>query len=127
MSRRCLDSKILTSDKFRALPITAKILYIYLNFEADNYGFLASAQGTINNVGATQDDLETLITNDYILRLSKDVYCITDWFIHNKEDKRLTPDFDEIELVELKNKKYILKNQNNIDDGRFHFLPNQKE
>ena len=123
MSKRCLESKILTSDKFQSLPVTTKLLYIYLIFEADNYGFLASAQGTISRIGATKEDLERLIINDYILPLSKDVYCIVHWFIHNKEDKRLTPDFQEIELVELKNKQYVLKNTALVEDGKYHYLP----
>lgn len=123
MSKRCIESKLIYSDKFLAMPLSARMLYIYLNLEADNYGFLASANGTINHIGATQSDLELLIENEFILRLSKDVYCITDWFIHNKADTRLTPDFDEYNLVELRNKKYYLKDRNLIDDGKYHFLP----
>lgn len=126
MSKRCLESKILNSDKFQSLPATTKLLYIYLILEADNYGFLANAQGTMTRIGATYEDLERLIINEYVLQLTKDVYCIKHWFVHNKEDKRLSPDFQEIELVELRNKQYVLKTAD-IDDGTYHYLPSDKQ
>lgn len=120
--KRCLESKILSSDKFLSLPITTRLLYIYLNLEADNRGFLASAQGTIKKIGASQEDLENLIINEYLIKLPNDVYCITHWFIHNKEDRRLSSDFQESELVDLRNKQYILRDDNFKNDG-YNFLP----
>ena len=124
MARRCLESKILNSDKFTNLPITSQILYIFLNLEADNYGFIGNTKNIIKQInGASSNDLENLIEEGFILKLSKDVFCITHWFIHNKEDKRLEPIFQEYNLVEIKNKQYVLKPNAIIDDGKYHYLP----
>ena len=122
MSKRCLDSKIISSDKFTQLDMSAKLLYIYLIFEADNYGFLASAYGTVQRIGTTTQDLKQLIDCGFLLKLPNDVYCIVHWFIHNKEDKRLTPDFQEIEYVELRNKQWCLRDDIDLPDG-YKYLP----
>ena len=108
------------------MPLQSQMLYILLNFEADNYGFLSSTRSTIKRCGAAEEDLENLIINGYLLQLTKDVYVITHWFIHNKEDRRAVPSYEEFNQVELKNKQYYIRDTF-ADPQEYRFISEREE
>ena len=103
--RRCIDSSVIKSDRFRDMPLSSQMLFIHLILEADNYGFLNNAKSTAENIGASSEDLDNLIQKGFLLHFPSEVFCITHWFMMNRQDKRLVPTFGEFELVKIKNNK----------------------
>ena len=81
--RRMFAKTIIDSDAFLDMPVTARLLYYDLAMRADDDGFINSPKKIIRIVGATQEDLETLIANKFILQFECGVVVIKHWRIHN--------------------------------------------
>jgi hypothetical protein len=81
--KRMFSKKITDTDKFLDIPLTAQALYFHLNLEADDDGFLGSAKMVKRKIGATDDDLDLLFKNKFIIPFASGVIVITDWKIHN--------------------------------------------
>ena len=127
--RRCIDSSVIKSDRFRDMPLSSQMLYIHLILEADNYGFLNNTKSTAENIGASSEDLDNLIQKGFLLHFPSEVFCITHWFMMNRQDKRLVPTFGEFELVKIKNNKYEFRNDGDypIDpEMEYHYISNNK-
>ena len=82
-TRRMFSSKITDCDDFTSLPPTAQLLYFHLGLAADDDGFVNRARQIRLAIGASEGDLELLITKGYILRFEDSVYAITHWLTHN--------------------------------------------
>ena len=104
--RRCIDSAVIKSDKFKEMPLSAQMLYIYLILEADNFGFLNNAKSTCEMIKGTPEDLNTLIEKGFLMPFANGVFCIRHWFLMNKKDKRLSATYGEYDLVTIKNNLY---------------------
>ena len=119
--RRMFSSDFLDNDKFLELPISAKLLYIYLNMYADSEGFVASTRKAIMSSGATTDDMRVLLAKNFIKELNEDeftkVYLVTDFWQNNSSNLLYSPSFKETDFqvakgqVVLVNKVYM-----NIED-----------
>lgn len=83
MKRRCFSQSILQSDSFLDLSPEAQILYIHLNMEADDEGFINNARRIARMTGATEDHLGELIAQSFLLSFDSGVLAIKHWFIHN--------------------------------------------
>lgn len=104
--RRCIDTSVIKSDRYKEMPLSAQMLYIYLILEADNYGFLNNAKSTAENIGSSPEDLDILITKGFLMPFANGVYAIKHWFMMNKKDKRLMPTYGEFDLVYIRNNQY---------------------
>lgn len=106
------SKEILCSDDFLDLPHGAKILYIYLNLEADDDGFIARTNTCLRMIGATSDELNLLLLKNYLINIDKRIYVITDWRVHNTLRKdRYSPTVYQEAYAKLrikKNKQYSL-------------------
>lgn len=99
---------IIDSDSFRSLSISAQVLYFHLNLSADDDGFLDNVTGVMAQTRTDQKDLDALIEAGFILHVSKFVYVITHWFVHNTLKKdRYKPTFH-------KKEKDMLERPNNV-------------
>lgn len=89
--RRCLSGKITESDAFYALPSTAQALYLHLNLQADDDGFLNNAGSIAAQLPDGKAALETLVEKRFVLRFG-DIYVIKHWRISNSlKTDRLRP------------------------------------
>ena len=103
--RRMLSSKVVCSDAFIEMPFSAQSLYVQLVMEADDDGFLNRAKRIQMSIGATADDLETLIQRRFILAFPNGVVVIKHWRMNNQIRKdRYTPTQyqEEFKSLEIK-------------------------
>lgn len=79
---------------------------------------MASAVKTMRMIGATQEDLECLIKNGFILRFpGTPVICITHWHMMNSlKDKMAKSEFPEARLVRLNGGVYVPVRNEEEDD-----------
>ena len=103
--RRMFTLKIVDSDAFLDMPMTAQCLYFHLNMRADDDGFVNNPRKIQRFVGASDDDLKLLIAKRFILAFETGVIVIKHWRMHNLLRKdRYTPTQyqDEYHRLQLK-------------------------
>ena len=89
--RRCLSSKITESDPFFALPASAQALYLHLNMQADDDGFVNNAASAFTRIPGGAAALKKLVEKRFVLKFD-DVYVIKHWRISNSlKNDRLKP------------------------------------
>ena len=109
--RRMISAEVIGSDAFITLPLSAHGLYVHLNVAADDDGFISSAIRTMRAVGATEEDLQSLVDAGFLLRFESGIYLVTHWFLHNQIKKdRYAPTIHqkELSLVQVVDKVYCL-------------------
>ncbi len=97
--------KIVESDDFCDMPLSAQALYFHLNMEADDDGFVNNARKTQRSIGASEDDLKLLIAERYVICFDNGVIAIKHWRMHNTLRKdRYTPTayHEQFEMLEIK-------------------------
>lgn len=89
--RRCLSSKITESDPFYTLPESAQALYLHLNMQADDDGFINNAASVSIRFKSGAAALKKLVEKRFLLKFG-DVYVIKHWRISNSlKNDRLKP------------------------------------
>ena len=74
---------ITDTDKFLDMPATSQNLYFHLNMHADDDGFVDSPKRIMRNVSASQDDMNILLSKQFVFVFESGVLVIRDWKIHN--------------------------------------------
>lgn len=89
--RRCLSSKITESDSFYSLPESAQALYLHLNMQADDDGFINNAASVSIRFKSGAAALKKLVEKRFLLKFD-DIYVIKHWRISNSlKNDRLKP------------------------------------
>lgn len=81
--RRMISRKIIDTDAFVDMPITARLLYYELNWRADDDGFVSSPKKILRMAGCSEDDFRILIAKQFLIPFQSGVVLIRDWRIHN--------------------------------------------
>ena len=90
--KRMFSMKIVDSDAFLDMPVSAQALYFHLNMRADDDGFINNPRKVQRIVGASEDDLKLLLAKEFLFGYENGVVLITDWHMHNTIRKdRYTP------------------------------------
>ena len=104
--------KIVDSDPFKEMPLSAQALYFHLVMNADDEGFLNNAKSVQRSIMASDDDMKLLIAKDFIIRFESGIMVIKHWKMHNTiQPSRLKPTqyTEERSLLNVKeNKAYTL-------------------
>ena len=112
--KRMLSSQIIGSDAFLDLPLTAQALYMHLNINADDDGFINSPKRVQRMIGASESDLNLLYEKRFLLRFESGAAVIKHWFINNtirNDRKKGTVYTDELAQLKIKpNGAYTLAN-----------------
>ena len=85
-SKRMINHDVIVEKSFLELSDKAKLLYFFLNMNADNEG-VVSTTAVMSTIGATEKELEELIQTGYVMKAYADRCIITHWFIHNSKPK----------------------------------------
>lgn len=108
--KRMFAKKIIDSDAFLDMPLSAQALYFHLNMRADDDGFVSNPKRITSSIGASMDDLKVLLTNRYVIGFESGVIVIIHWRLHNtlKADRYHPTDFQEefASLELMPNKAY---------------------
>ena len=100
--KRMFTQKIIDSDAFLDMPLSAQALYFHLNMRADDDGFVNNPRKITRYVSASEDDLKLLLMKRFIIGFSSGVIVIKHWRMHNtlKSDRYHPTDYQE-ELAQL--------------------------
>ena len=82
-SRRMFARDLVESDLFIDLSFSAQALYLHLNLEADDDGFVASAKRIMRSIGASENDLVELERSGFLIFFPSGVYAIAHFGINN--------------------------------------------
>lgn len=118
MARRMFTPEIVESDAFFGLPVESQALYLHLCMSADDDGFVNTAfriVSAMRDAGAQidSDALKTLVEEKFVLQISRSVYCIKHWRMHNniRQDRKKPTAYQE-ELASLQIKENGSYSQN---------------
>lgn len=110
------SKKIIDSDAFLDLPLSAQALYFHLSMRADDDGAVANAKRICSYIGVNTKDLKLLLEKRFLLEVDGVVF-IKHWKINNYIAKdRYTPTSyqDEYKKLYIKdNKSYTECTQEN--------------
>lgn len=110
--------KIVDSDTFKEMPLSAQALYFHLGMNADDEGFLNNAKGVQRSILASDDDMKLLIAKNFIIPFESGVMVIKHWKMHNQiQPSRIKPTqyIEEKSLLDIKENKAYTLNLNSID------------
>lgn len=110
---RMLSRDFLMSDTALCLSSGAKLLYVYLNVNADDEGFLNNPKLIMRICDVPEEYFVELVKNGFILQFESGVVVIRHWLYHNKlnkEKRRKTNNIAERPqiLVYAKTRIYVL-------------------
>lgn len=109
MSKRMFSVNIVESDVFLDMPLTSQALYMHLNMNADNDGFV-NPKRIMRMIGAANDDLQILVAKRFLLVFDSGVVVIKHWWINNtvRHDRHVPTTYQNelLELYQKDNKSY---------------------
>lgn len=115
--KRMFTVKIVESDAFLDMPLSAQALYVHLNMNADDDGFVNNPKMITRLIGAKNDDLQVLIDKAFILMFPSGVAVIKGWLMNNiiKNDRKHPTSYQEelSQLVVKDNRSYTWKRNGN--------------
>ena len=65
--KRMFSQRVIDSDAFLDMPLTAQALYFHLSMRADDDGFLDNPRKIQRVIGASADDLRLLMAKRYLI------------------------------------------------------------
>lgn len=78
-----VNIRLIDSDLFLDLPLSAQALYFHMLMRADDDGFINSPMRLLRTLGCNTDDYKLLIAKDLILTFETGVIVIKHWRLHN--------------------------------------------
>ncbi|KRL05847.1 hypothetical protein [Liquorilactobacillus oeni] len=83
MAQRRMLSKVFTeADSFLDLSLEAQAVYLHLNVNADDDGFVANPKSILRLMGAKKEYLNELIEAGFVISFDK-VIVLVDWHVQN--------------------------------------------
>lgn len=119
-NKRMFTIKIVDSDAFLNMPLSAQALYFHLNMRADDDGFIGNPQRIMRMIGVSEDDYKLLIAKSFLILFDNGVIVIKHWRMHNTLSKgryKETAYVSEKDMLRIKrNGAYSLTEGDEIDD-----------
>ncbi len=103
-----IAKRVVESDAFLDMPLSAQALYFHLNFSADDDGFVNNPKKIRRSCGASEDDFKLLLLKNFIIHFESGIIVIKHWKIHNyiQKDRYKPTDYqEEKSLLTLKDTK----------------------
>jgi len=110
--RRMFSLKVIDTDNFLDMSVSARELYFQFGMRADDDGFVGNPRKIMKMVGASDDDIKVLIAKKFIIPMSTSGVCVvTHWKVNNF----IRPDrYEETQFKEEKGRLSLI-------DGRYSF------
>lgn len=111
--RRMFSQKIVESDAFTDMPLSAQVLYFHLNMNADDDGFVNNPKKIARSITATEKDLKILTEKRFLISFPSGVVVIKHWKMHNsiKMDRYKPTEYqEEFSLLYIKKNKAYTEN-----------------
>src|SRR5699024_7536792 len=85
--KRMLSREVIETDNFYSLSKDAQALYLHLNLNADDDGFVNNALMTCRMLGINISVTNELVTLGYLIKVNNGVYLIRHWLLNNNNDE----------------------------------------
>ena len=111
-TKRMFSKEVMDSDIFIDMTTNAKLLYVYLNLNADDEGFISNPKAVARFTGLEVESVKELEKNGFVIPFETGVIVVTHWNMHNqirKDRAKKTMHLNELSKVKLQNKKYTKK------------------
>lgn len=112
-NRRMFSRDIMQSDAFIELSTEARLLYVYLNLNADDDGFVDNPKGVARLAICQYSTVEELKAAGFVFECETGVFVVVHWMEHNliRKDRHKETRFqDEKEKLALNaRKEYVFK------------------
>ena len=82
-TKRMYSSNVIDSDPFLDLPMSAQLLYFHLGMKTDDDGFVLGARRIARYIGASEQDIITLVQHGFLIEFPSKVYVITHFLVNN--------------------------------------------
>ena len=82
-NRRMFSREIMQSDAFIELSNDARLLYVYLNLNADDDGFVDNPKVVARLAGCKYNTVEELKASGFVLECETGVFVVVHWMVHN--------------------------------------------
>ncbi|MCP1110329.1 hypothetical protein [Ohessyouella blattaphilus] len=86
-NKRMFSRGVVDTDNFIDMPLSAQALYFHLGLRADDDGLVGSPKKIQRMIGASREDIEELVSRNFIIALESGVVVITHWRINNNKIK----------------------------------------
>lgn len=106
-NRRMFSKDIINSDAFTDMPLSSQALYLHLNINADDDGFVNNPKMICKMIGASADDLKLLIAKNFIINFDSGIVVIKHWKMNNYIPKDR---YKETNYIEEKQRLYLKEN-----------------
>ena len=83
-NRRMLSMSVICSDQFLAMSAIAQTLYVQIVIRCDDDGFCNSVFSITRILGCSGETLTELLEKGFVLKISEDVYLVTDFRVQNQ-------------------------------------------
>ena len=120
-----MSKKIVDSDAFMDMPLSAQALYFHLLMRADDDGFVGNPRKVMKMINANDDDYKLLVVKRFILQFQSGICVIKHWLLHNciQKDRYAKSQYvEEWKLIKItENKAYTevgihcIQNVSNLD------------
>lgn len=81
--KRMFSLKVIDTDIFLDMPMSARLLYYDLGMRADDDGFVASPKKILKMIGCSEDDLKILMAKSFIIPFDSGICVIKHWKLNN--------------------------------------------
>ena len=81
--RRMFAKSIIDSDAFLELPAKSQLLYFHLAMRADDEGFVNKAKTVSRTCGCSEEDLQRLVKEQFLIQFDGGLVVIRHWKVHN--------------------------------------------
>lgn len=81
--RRMFAKTIIDSDAFLNMPSSSQNLYFHLGMRADDDGVVNNPRTIMRMIGASNDDMNLLISKKFVIVLEETIIIIKHWRINN--------------------------------------------
>lgn len=119
-NKRMLDKSIICSDAFIGLSPLSQCLYIQINMNADDDGFVNNILSLSRVVGCSKENVKELVDEKFILDMGKGIYVVKHWFINNtiRKDRYCPTKYQDLlaTLYITADKKYRFLSDNDKED-----------
>lgn len=113
--RRMFAKTIIDSDAFLNMPSSSQNLYFHLGMRADDDGVVNNPRTIMRMIGASNDDMNLLISKKFVIVLQDSLIVIKHWRINNyiQKDRYVPSKYKElIDNLSLdENNAYTAKNE----------------
>lgn len=83
--KRMLSREVIETDNFYNLSKDAQALYLHLNLNADDDGFVNNALMTCRMLGINIAVINELVGLGYLIKVNNGVYLIRHWLLNNNK------------------------------------------